>query len=69
MGQQRLDKLRIGGGARYTGTIRTTASVYDGKIRPPPWWMHISYEVDSHWQVQAKAKNLFAKKHLYCNTT
>ncbi len=65
-----LDKLRIGGGARYTGTTRTTPSVYDGKI--PAYTLVdalISYEVDSHWQVQAKAQNLFDKKYLYCNTT
>lgn len=65
-----LDQVRIGGGARYIGTTRTTPSVYDGKI--PAYTLVdalISYEVDSHWQLQAKAQNLFDKKYLYCNTT
>lgn len=65
-----LEKLRIGGGARYTGTTRTTPSVYDGKL--PAYTLVdalISYDVDAHWQVQAKAQNLFDKKYLYCNTT
>ncbi|MOA70589.1 hypothetical protein D3C78_1995730 [compost metagenome] len=29
----------------------------------------ISYDVDAHWQVQAKAQNLFNKQYLFCNTT
>ena len=65
-----LEKVRIGGGARYTGTTRTTPSVYDGKL--PAYTLVdalISYDVDAHWQVQAKAQNLFDKKYLYCNTT
>lgn len=65
-----LQAVRVAAGARYTGTTRTTPSVYDGKI--PAYTLVdalISYEVDSHWQLQAKAQNLFDKKYLYCNTT
>lgn len=65
-----LPALKIAGGARYTGTTRTTPSAYDGKI--PAYTLVdalISYDVDSHWQVQAKAQNLMDKKYLYCNTT
>ncbi len=65
-----LDQLRVGAGARYTGTTRTTPSAYDGKI--PAYTLVdalVSYDVDSHWQLQAKAQNLFNKKYLYCNTT
>lgn len=65
-----LEKLRVGAGARYTGTTRTTPSAYDGKI--PGYTLVdalLSYELDSHWQLQAKAQNLFDKKYLYCNTT
>ncbi|MDR6713742.1 iron complex outermembrane receptor protein [Pseudomonas hunanensis] len=65
-----LDKLRLGAGARYTGTTRTTPGVYEGKI--PAYTLVdalISYDVDAHWQLQAKAQNLFDKKYLFCNTT
>jgi iron complex outermembrane receptor protein len=65
-----LPAVKVAGGARYTGTTRTTPSAYDGKI--PAYTLVdalISYDVDSHWQVQAKAQNLMDKKYLYCNTT
>jgi iron complex outermembrane receptor protein len=65
-----LEKLRIGGGARYTGTTRTTPSVYAGKL--PAYTLVdalVSYDLNANWQVQAKAQNLFDKKYLYCNTT
>ena len=65
-----LERLRLGAGARYTGTTRTTPSAYDGKI--PAYTLVdalVSYDVDSHWQLQAKAQNLFDRKYLYCNTT
>jgi iron complex outermembrane receptor protein len=65
-----MPQLKVAGGARYTGTTRTTPSAYDGKI--PAYTLVdalISYDVDSHWQVQAKAQNLMDKKYLYCNTT
>ena len=65
-----LEKLRIGGGARYTGTTRTTPSVYAGKL-PAHTLVDalVSYDLNANWQVQAKAQNLFDKKYLYCNTT
>ncbi len=65
-----LEKLRIGGGARYTGTTRTTPSAYAGKL--PAYTLVdalVSYDLNANWQVQAKAQNLFDKKYLYCNTT
>lgn len=65
-----LERLRVGAGARYIGTTRTTPSVYDGKI--PAYTLVdalVSYDLDSHWQLQAKAQNLFDRKYLYCNTT
>jgi iron complex outermembrane receptor protein len=65
-----LERLLVGAGARYTGTTRTTESVYDGKI--PAYTLIdalVSYDVDSNWQLQAKAQNLFDRKYLYCNTT
>jgi iron complex outermembrane receptor protein len=65
-----MEQVKVAGGARYTGTTRTTPSAYDGKI--PAYTLIdalISYDVDSHWQVQAKAQNLMDKKYLYCNTT
>lgn len=65
-----LEDVKVAAGARYTGTTRTTPSVYDGKI--PAYTLVdalVSYDVNSHWQVQAKAQNLFDRKYLYCNTT
>lgn len=65
-----LPQLKVAGGARYTGTTRTTPSAYDGKIAAYTLVdALVSYDVDSHWQVQAKAQNLMDKKYLYCNTT
>ncbi|SDH39080.1 iron complex outermembrane recepter protein [Pseudomonas flavescens] len=65
-----LPRLRIAGGARYTGTTRTTPSTYAGKI--PAYTLFdalVSYEVDEHWEVAAKAQNLSNEKYLYCGTT
>jgi iron complex outermembrane receptor protein len=65
-----LEDVKVAAGTRYTGTTRTTPSVYDGKI--PAYTLVdalVSYDVNSHWQVQAKAQNLFDRKYLYCNTT
>jgi iron complex outermembrane receptor protein len=65
-----LPDLRIGGGARYIGTTRTTPSAYDGKI--PAYTLFdalVSYAIDPHWEVAAKAQNLANEKYLYCNTT
>jgi iron complex outermembrane receptor protein len=65
-----LEDVKVAAGARYTGTTRTTPSVYDGKI--PAYTLVdalVSYDVNNHWQVQAKAQNLFDRKYLYCNTT
>lgn len=65
-----MERLRIGAGARYIGTTRTTPSAYAGKI--PAYTLIdalLSYDLDDHWQVQAKAQNLFNKRYLFCNTT
>lgn len=65
-----LERLRLGAGARYTGTTRTTPSAYSGKI--PAYTLVdalVSYDVDDHWQVQAKAQNLFNTRYIFCNTT
>ncbi|UCJ15035.1 TonB-dependent siderophore receptor [Pseudomonas sp. MM211] len=65
-----LRQLRFAAGARYTGTTRTTPTVYEGKI--PAYTLFdalISYEIDDHWEVAAKAQNLGNEKYLFCNTT
>lgn len=65
-----LPQLRVAAGARYTGTTRTTPTVYAGKI--PAYTLFdalISYEIDDNWEVAAKAQNLGNEKYLFCNTT
>ncbi|WP_263145430.1 TonB-dependent siderophore receptor [Pseudomonas sp. RIT-PI-AD] len=65
-----LPQLKVAAGARYTGTTRTSSSGYDGKI--PGYTLVdalVSYRLDDHWDVSAKAQNLMNKHYLYCGTT
>ncbi len=62
-----LDRVTVGGGARYNGTTHTTPSVTDRKI--PAYTLfdaRITYEVDANWQVSARAQNLANERYLYC---
>ncbi|MEX5571845.1 TonB-dependent siderophore receptor [Pseudomonas lijiangensis] len=62
-----LQGLSVGSGVRYVGTTHTSPSVTDRKI--PAYALfdaRISYNLDDHWQVSAKAQNLTNEKYLYC---
>ncbi|MBI6854238.1 TonB-dependent siderophore receptor [Pseudomonas cichorii] len=62
-----LQGLSVGSGVRYVGTTHTSPSVTDRKI--PAYTLfdaRISYDLDDHWQVSAKAQNLTNEKYLYC---
>ncbi|ASL26317.1 TonB-dependent siderophore receptor [Azotobacter chroococcum] len=62
-----LPNLKIGAGARYNGTTRTSASVSDRNI--PAYTLVdalLSYDLDAHWQMTAKVQNLTNKRYLYC---
>ncbi|WP_296268457.1 TonB-dependent siderophore receptor [Pseudomonas sp. UBA6562] len=65
-----LPQLKVGLGALYTGTTRTTPTVTDRKI--PAYTRfdaRISYDVDEHWQLAAKAQNLTNASYLSCTTS
>ncbi|MFS0826942.1 TonB-dependent siderophore receptor [Pseudomonas phoenicis] len=65
-----LPQLKVGMGALYTGTTRTTPTATDRKI--PAYTRfdaRISYDVDEHWQLAAKAQNLTNASYLSCTTS
>lgn len=62
-----LPGLKVGAGARYNGTTKTSASITDRNI--PAYTLVdalISYDINSHWQLSAKVQNLANKRYLYC---
>jgi iron complex outermembrane receptor protein len=64
-----LPQVKVGVGALYTGTTRTTPTATDRKI--PAYTRfdaRVSYDIDEHWQLAAKAQNLSNESYLSCNT-
>ncbi|MEK1941854.1 MAG: TonB-dependent siderophore receptor [Pseudomonas sp.] len=62
-----LERVTVGGGARYNGTTHTVPSISDRKI--PAYTLfdaRVTYEVDDNWQVSARAQNLANERYLYC---
>lgn len=65
-----LPQVKVGVGALYTGTTRTTPTVTDRKI--PAYTRfdaRVSYDIDEHWQLAAKAQNLTNESYLSCTTS
>lgn len=62
-----LHKVTVGSGVRYNGTTHTLPSISDRKI--PAYALfdaRITYELDEHWQLSARAQNLTNERYLYC---
>lgn len=65
-----LPQLKIGLGALYTGTTRTSPLITDRKIPAYSRFdARISYDIDEHWQLTAKAQNLTNESYLSCSTS
>lgn len=63
-----LPQVKVGLGALYTGTARTTPTATDRKI--PAYTRfdaRVSYDIDEHWQLAAKAQNLTNESYLSWN--
>lgn len=62
-----MERVTVGGGARYNGTTHTVPSISDRKI--PAYTLfdaRVTYELDANWQVSARAQNLTNERYLYC---
>ncbi|MCS3472241.1 iron complex outermembrane receptor protein [Pseudomonas sp. JUb42] len=65
-----LPQVKVGLGALYTGTTRTSPTITERKI--PAYTRfdaRVSYDIDEHWQLAAKAQNLTNESYLSCSTS
>ena len=59
--------LTIGGGARYTGTVKRQSKLSQTPYEIPSYWVFdavVTYKIDDHADVQVNAFNLFDKKYM-----
>lgn len=62
-----LRDVTVGGGARYNGTTHTLPSISDRKIAAYTLFdARVSYALDEHWQLSARAQNLTNQRYMYC---
>ena len=62
-----LRDVSVGAGARYNGTTHTLPSISDRKIAAYTLFdARISYALDAHWQLSARAQNLTNERYMYC---
>lgn len=62
-----LRNLSVGAGARYNGTTHTLPSISERKIAAYTLFdARVSYDLDEHWSVAARAQNLSNERYLYC---
>jgi iron complex outermembrane receptor protein len=62
-----LPRMTLGSGVRYNGTTHTQPSISDRKI--PAYALfdaRLSYALDEHWELSARAQNLSNQRYLYC---
>lgn len=62
-----LRDVTLGAGARYNGTTHTLPSISDRKIAAYTLFdARISYVLNEHWLLSARAQNLTNERYMYC---